>query len=124
MTKGFVLIFNKKETENGYPYINVYNLVDVEIDKEEWDDDPYIVLSRSYYEVPIGSWEEDCEYQRQVGMKIDRMELKGKFLHKNEEGLFEIYDADKKEFIALENNQDVIEHNFTELLCSQFVKFP
>lgn len=124
MPKGLVLLFNRKETDKGYPYINIYNLVDVEIDKEEWDNDPYIVLTRSYIEVPIGSWEESRDYQYKIGLKIEKMNLKGKYLQRDNEDLFEIYDADTKEIIELKDNQETIEHNFTELLCSQFVLFP
>ncbi len=124
MTEGFVLIFNRKESEYGYPYTNHYNLIEVEIDKEEWDEDPYIVLSKSHKEITIGSWEEPNDYQKKIGVKIEKLDLKGKYLCKDKEDMFVIYDADKKTFQSMIDWQEKIEHNFAELMCSLFVLFP
>jgi len=124
MSKGFVLLFNKKETESGYPYINLYNLIQVEVDIEEWDDDPYIVLSRSPLEISIGSWEETKDYQGRIQYKINRLNLTGKFLHIDSDGLYEIFDADTQKFIPLIDNQEKITHNLGEFLSSLFLHFP
>jgi len=124
MTNGFVLLFNRKETEYGYPYTNIYYLVEVEIDKEEWDNDPYIILRPSNKEICIGSWEEQNDYRSRVELKVERMEIKGKYLHVDKEGNWEIYDADEKKFIQLPNEQEIIEHNFHEMLVSKFILFP
>ena len=43
-------------------------------------------------------------------------------MNKNE--LYEIYDADKNEYISLDDYQEVVEHNFMSLLCNHFVLFP
>ena len=124
MPKGFVLLFNRKETESGYPYINVYNLIEVEIDLEEWDDDPYIVLSRSQEQISIGSWEEVNDYQSKIQKKIDKLDLKGKYLHVDEDGLYEIYDADNKKLVPMIDNQEKISHNMGEFLSSIFLCLP
>lgn len=122
MTKGLVLLFNRKESEHGYPYINIYNLIEVEFDKEEWDEDPYIVLSRSHKEIAIGSWEESNNYRSRVETKLDN--LKGKYLHVDDDGLFEIYDADEKKTIQIIENQEKITHNLGEFLASLFLHLP
>jgi len=120
---GLVLIFNRNETEYGYPYVNVYNLVEVELDVEEMsNNDLYIVLRRTKKEVVIGSWEEDNDYDSRIGRKLTN--LKGKYLCRNKNELYEIYDADKNEYISLEDYQEVVEHNFMSLLCNHFVLFP
>lgn len=124
MHEGFVLIFNRKESEKGYPYINVYNLIEVEIDKEEWDEDPYIVLSKSHKEISIGSWEENNDYQEKIAAKIEKMDLKGKYICKDRNEMFMIYDADNKTYLPMLDCQEKIEHNFAELLCSLYVLFP
>jgi len=120
---GLVLIFNRNETEYGYPYVNVYNLVEVELDVEEMaNNDLYIVLRRTTREVVIGSWEEENDYHSRIGRKLTN--LKGKYLCRNKNELYEIYDADKNEYISLEDYQEVVEHNFMSLLCNHFVLFP
>ena len=120
---GLVLIFNRNETEYGYPYVNVYNLVEVELDVEEMaNNDVYIVLRRSTREVVIGSWEEDNDYYSRIGRKLTN--LKGKYLCRNKNELYEIYDADKNEYISMEDYQEEIKHNFMSLLCNHFVLFP
>jgi len=124
MTEGYVLLFNRKESEHGYPYINVYNLICVEVDKEEWDEDPYIVLSRSNYEVSIGSWEEDNDYQSRVTKKINKSALKGKYLKIDKDGYYLIYNADTNETTLMAENQEKITHNLGEFLCNLFLNIP
>lgn len=46
MTKGFVIVFHKP--------VPIYQLVEAEINKDEWDNDTYIILIISHQNIAIG----------------------------------------------------------------------
>lgn len=122
--KGFALIFNRRETFSGYPYINIYNLIEVEEDKEEWSTDLYYVLKRSTIEIPIGSWEECDDYEHKVDKKIKKLDLKGKYLQSNEVENYYIYNAETKESFELSDYQEYFENALKEFVCSEFILRP
>lgn len=123
--KGLVLLFQKRETsEQGYPYTNFYNLIEVEVDKEDWSEDPYYILRRSNIQVPIGSWEENNDYDARVTRKVERMKLKGYYLFSDEMETYHIYDAEANKLTSLGDHQENVEHCLMQMLSSEFLLRP
>ncbi len=123
MKNGYVLTYNRKETEFGYPYNKVYNLVEVILDYYEDMDFKLIcqhTIMISDFEIKIHSSEEYYNFNDIVNKQL--INIKKIILYYDSDNGFGLYNTEngKLEFIK-EQYQSTIKNELFELLSTNFL---
>ncbi len=123
MKEGLILTFNRKESEYGYPYTKIYNLVEVIIDDFQdynLEKEYHYTLSTTTNEVKIHSSEEYYDFNDIVIPQIDKLD-KLILYYSNDYG-FVLYSILEKRIILIhERYQKFIKNELFELLSDKFL---
>ncbi len=123
MKNGYILTFNRKETEYGYPYTKIYNLVEVILDYYENSDFELIcqhTIMISDFEIKIHSSEEYYDFNDIVDKQLTN--INKTILYYNVDNGFGLYNTTngELEFIK-EKYQSIIKNDLFELLSTNFL---